>query len=181
MTYRVKAMCTLQGRFEYLRGLVPIGSKTTVPDTLRDTRDWLPSQVEGELVPEVQDCLFSLLLSFCSAYPTLYSHSLIKGTLDNGSPRHRPLELWTFCRARTGENQVCSQRSHFDPHPWRQRTVLVKVNETQLKCLATPAPQHSRDQTLDQSEAAASGQVEIFKGLSLEQTHSQPGNQQEQL
>jgi hypothetical protein len=43
MTYRVKAMCILQGRFEHLRGLVPIGSKTTVPDTLRDTRDWLPS------------------------------------------------------------------------------------------------------------------------------------------
>lgn len=66
MTYRVKTMRILQGRFEHLRGLAPIGSKTTVPDTLRDTRDWLPSQVEGEVVTEIQDCLFSLLFSFAT-------------------------------------------------------------------------------------------------------------------
>lgn len=113
-------------------GFSTIGSKATVPETLRHR--WV-----GNRKPRLS--LLSVTI-FCSTYPTLYSHTALSSELNNWNTQDTdPLNFGLSAVPGQEKNRFVPRGAiltHISGD--RQRTVLVKVNETELKVTRHACP-----------------------------------------
>lgn len=123
-------------------GFSTIGSKATVPETLRHTRDLASVRGRGWVGNRKPRLSLLSVTIFCSTYPTLYSHTALSSQLNNWNTQDTdPLNFGLSAVPGQEKNRFVPRGAiltHISGD--RQRTVLVKVNETELKVTRHACP-----------------------------------------